>query len=80
MLTRAIREAMETGVFERRVLFVELLGFVTPTEARRISLEEARRFERFHIDAYERLGFELVRIPPMPVAERAALVRSLMDV
>lgn len=76
MLSESIRSAMERGQFEKRVLFVELLGFIIPTAARRISLEGARRFEQFHVDAYERLGFELVRVPPLPLDERVALVRS----
>jgi predicted ATPase len=76
LLERAIAESMERRQFERRVLFVELLGFITPTEARRISLADSQRFEAFHVAAYERLGFELVRIPPLPLEERMALVRA----
>ncbi len=76
MLVESIHSALEAGQFERQVLFVELLGFITKTEARRISLEDSERFERFHIEAYERFGFELVRVPPLPVDERVALVRS----
>ena len=76
MLVESIGSMIAAGRFERRVVFVELLGFITKTEARRISLEDSRRFERFHIEAYERFGFELVRVPPLPVDERVALVRS----
>lgn len=76
LLERAIAESMAAGQFERRVLFVELLGFITPTEARRISLADSQRFEAFHIAAYERLGFELVRIPPLPLAMRMEMVRA----
>ena len=43
---------------------------------RRISLEDSQRFEQFHVAAYERFGFELVRVPPLPIDERVALVRS----
>lgn len=80
MLREAIAQAIASKRFERKVMLVELLGFVTPTEARRISLEESQRFERFHASAYAQLGFELVRIPPLPVAERGALVRSIIGV
>lgn len=76
MLVESIGSMVAAGQFERRVLFVELLGFITRTEARRISLEDSRRFERFHVAAYERFGFELVRVPPGPIEERMALVRS----
>lgn len=75
-LIASIGSAIDAGQFERRVLFVELLGFITRTEARRISFADSQRFERFHIDAYERFGFELVRVPPLPIDERVALVRS----
>ena len=64
--------------FSVRIPFVELLGFITRTEARRISLEDSIRFEAFHVAAYERLGFTLTRIPPMPLRERVDFVRGLI--
>jgi len=75
-LVESIEAMVATGQYERQVLFVELLGFITNTAARRISLEEAIRFERFHREAYERFGFELVRIPALSVEARVALVRT----
>ena len=75
-LIESIEAMVATGQYERQVLFVELLGFITNTAARRISLEEAIRFERFHLEAYERFGYELVRIPALPVEARVAMVRT----
>lgn len=77
-LDEAIAELVTSGRFERQVLFVELLGFITNTEARRISLADSIRFEAFHVAAYERLGFTLKRIPPLPLRERTDLVRRLI--
>lgn len=77
-LVESIASMLASAQYERRVLFVELLGFITRTEARRISLDESQRFERFHIAAYERFGFELVRVPALPLGQRVALVRSLI--
>lgn len=77
-LERAIAETIAAVRFERRVLFVELLGFIVHTEARRISLEDSVRFEAFHVAEYERLGFELVRIPALPLPERMHIVRGLI--
>lgn len=77
-LMESIEAMVAAGQCERRVLFVELLGFITRTEARRISLEDSIRFERFHVEAYERFGFELVRVPPLPLDQRVAMVRSLI--
>ena len=59
-------------IFQRRVFFVRSLGFVAPTVARQISLEEAEKFEKVHEMVYRDFGFELVSIPPGPVADRAA--------
>lgn len=58
------------GVFEREVFLVRSLGFITPTEARRINLQDALRFEAVHEDVYRRLGYRLVEVPPASVAER----------
>ena len=46
-------------VYRPEVFFVRSLGFVTPTEARRISLADSIRFGELHEDAYLALGFKL---------------------
>ncbi len=79
ILADAMASAISERLFERRVLFVDLLGFITPTEARRISLEESRQFEAVHLDVYRRHGFEIVRVPPMPLADRVAMVWPLLE-
>jgi predicted ATPase len=62
------------GWFQRRVFFVEQLGFIQPTEARRISFDEATRFAAMHAAVYRRFGFELLSIGPGSIAQRADLV------
>lgn len=62
------------GLYERRVFLVQGLGFITPTAARRISLEDARRFEAMHEAAYRERGYDLIPVAPGPPAERAAAV------
>lgn len=59
------------SVYERRVFFIQNLGFVTPTSARRISYEDALRFEQVHVETYRRLGYDLVFIPPGQLEARA---------
>ena len=63
------------GVYQRRVLFIDNLGFVTPTAARRISFEDALRFEAVHEQAYRELGYEPLRIAAAPLPNRVAAVR-----
>lgn len=62
------------GTFQQRVFFVELLGFVTPTAARRIDLAGALAFERTHAETYRELGYEMIQIKPGAPTERARAV------
>jgi predicted ATPase len=63
-------------IFEREVFFMRNLGFVAPTEARRISFEEALRFERIHEQTYRDMGFAIVWIEPGTVADRVAAIKK----
>jgi predicted ATPase len=58
------------GFYRPTVFFVRLLGFVTPTAARRITFEESVRFEGIHERVYREHGFELVEVPAGPLDER----------
>jgi predicted ATPase len=69
-MERIRREA----IYQRQVFFVRNLGFVTPTEARRISFEDTLRFEAIHVDVYSRLGYELIDLPAGDIAARLATV------
>jgi predicted ATPase len=61
-------------IFERRVFFVANLGFVEPTQVRRISFEDSLKFERVHEDAYRELGYDCVRVEAAPVEDRVAAI------
>lgn len=52
------------------------LGFITPTEARRITLEEALRFECIHEETYRNFDFEIFPIEPGTVAQRIAAIKA----
>ena len=62
------------GVYQTRVFFIETLGFVEPTAARRISFEQALTFQAVHERSYREFGYELVRIAPASVEERVEAV------
>jgi predicted ATPase len=66
------------NVYQRRVLFVRLMGFIVPTAARRIGLADAERFERIHADVYRALGYDLAEIPPGPLERRLAQVAEVL--
>lgn len=73
-LTDEAERLVREGWFERRAFFVEQLGFIENTAARRISLADATRFGAVHEAVYRRYGFELVRIAPAAIAERAKVI------
>lgn len=73
-LVEEMRRIERDGIYRRRVFFVRNLGFVTPTEARRITFEDSLRFEAIHAEVYRRLGYELVDVPAAPLGERLEMV------
>ncbi|MBS0223887.1 MAG: AAA family ATPase [Proteobacteria bacterium] len=77
-LPRALRHIETERPYERRVFFIRSPGFVTPTEARRISAEEALHFEMLHERTYVAHGFDLIPVAPGSVVDRvAAILRAL---
>ena len=77
-LAQELERLRRLGLYERRVAFVESLGFITHTAARRISLEEATAFGALHEAVYRELGYDLIRIAPGPPETRADEVQVLM--
>ena len=63
------------AIFQKRVFFVQNLGFIAPTEARRISFEEALRFEQVHEEIYRKFGFEIVPIAPTSLSGRVDAIK-----
>jgi predicted ATPase len=74
-LAAEVDRVLQAGVYARSVFFVQSLGFVTSTAARRISLADSLAFEDVHRRTYGELGFRLVDVPPGPLSARAGLVR-----
>ena len=77
-LSHELRRIEREGIFQKRVFFIRMMGFIKPTEARRISLEEAQRFEQVHEMTYRDHGFEIVPIEPGSVLDRAETIRRAL--
>ena len=75
-LASELERVKKEVVYQGRVFFVRNLGFVTPTEARRISLEETVLFERIHEETYRDFGFEPVPVEPGSLAERVGMIKA----
>jgi predicted ATPase len=77
-LLEEIRRIEKNQIYQKRVLFIENLGFCIPTEARKISFEDSLAFEKIHKDTYEKLGFECVKIAAAPLFDRvSAILKSI---
>src|SRR4051812_7904348 len=66
------------ATFAPQVFFVRPLGFITPTEARRISYEDSLAFGEVHEQVYREHGFTLLEVPSAPVPDRTAVVEQLL--
>jgi predicted ATPase len=75
-LEAEVARVLTERIYRPTVFFVRPLGFVTPTEARRISYSDSLLFEAVHEQVYREHGFDLVDVAPGTVAGRAAFVES----
>jgi predicted ATPase len=75
-LLEEIERIQREDVYQRQVFFIENLGFIEATEARKIGFEESLTFEKIHVEVYTFFGYELIKIPVGPVQER---VRSVTE-
>lgn len=57
-------------IYQRQVFFIEHLGFCQPSEARKITFEEALAFEHIHEETYRSFGYDLIKIAPGALSER----------
>ena len=75
-LASELKRIQNEAIYQSRVFFVRNLGFVTPTEARRISFEETVRFEKIHEETYRDFGFELISVEPRSLVERVNVIKA----
>src|SRR5262249_27662319 len=78
-LTSELGRIKMENIYEKRVFFIRNLGFITPSDARRISFDETVRFEQIHAETYLRFGFELVSIEPASVPQRVSAIKSAIS-
>ncbi len=75
-LVEEIERIEREGIYQRRVFFIENLGFCEPTEARKITFEESLVFEKIHEETYASLGYDLLKIAPEALSERIHRIRE----
>lgn len=75
-LAGELERVRKEAIYQNRVFFIRNIGFVTPTEARRISFEDTVRFEKLHEETYRNFGFELVSVEPGSLVERVGIIKA----
>jgi predicted ATPase len=78
-LSSELERIRSEHIYEKQVFLIRNLGFVAPTEARRISFDELLRFERIHEETYRDFGFQIIFIPQASVSERVAFIKEAVQ-
>jgi predicted ATPase len=78
-LAGELERIKKEAIYQKRAFFVRNLGFITPTEARRISFEDSVRFEKIHEETYRDFGFELVSIEPGSLLDRVRVIKAEIE-
>ena len=76
LLASELERVKKESIYENRVFFICNLGFITPTDARRISFEDTVHFEKIHEQTYRDFGFELVSVEPGSLVERVSIIKA----
>ncbi len=76
LLASELERVKKEAIYQNRVFFIRNLGFITPTEARRISFEDMVRFEKIHEETYRDFGCELVSVGPGSLVERVSIIKA----
>lgn len=77
-LSTEIERIEREATYQKRVFFIENLGFITPTDARRISFEDAVRFGQIHEETYRSFGYDLISIGPGKLSERVNAIKAVV--
>lgn len=75
-LTSELERIKKEAIYESRVFFIRNLGFITSTEARRISFEETICFEAIHKETSQGFGFELFAVERGDLLERVSIIKA----
>jgi len=75
-LRAEIERIRSEQVYRHEVFFVRSLGFITPTEVRRIGLAHSIRFGELHEEAYLAHGFKLIHIDSAPAVQRVEAIKG----
>jgi predicted ATPase len=76
LLDAELKRIQREATFQNQVFFIRNLGFITATDARRISFEDTLRFEKIHEETYRAFGFELIPVERGSLVERVRAIKA----
>lgn len=77
-LIEEIKRIQNTAYFHKTVFFIENLGYIHNTDARKINISEAIRFEVIHKNVYEQFGYTLKLTPPESIEKRTHMILEMI--
>ena len=77
-LSREMDRIERERIFQMEVFFMRNLGYIAKTDARRISYDDALRFERIHEETYCGFGYKTIPVEPGTVRDRADAIRRFI--
>jgi predicted ATPase len=78
-LRSEIARIQSERIYRPELFFIRSLGFMTPTEARRISLADAIRFGELHEAAYLAHGFKVIHIEAAATPQRVESIKRYVE-
>ncbi len=76
MLLDEIEAIQKQQIYQNKLFFIENLGHCVESAARKITFEEALRFEKIHQAVYHAHGFTLINIPNQSILDRVQTILS----
>lgn len=76
-LLNEIQRIEKENIYQKKVFFIENLGFIEETSARKITLEQATEFESIHEDAYREFNYDLIKIHAQDIQDRVNKIIEL---
>lgn len=70
VLLDEIQRIEKENIYHKQVFFIENLGFIEQTNARKISFNEALEFEELHKNIYRDFNYEIINIKPNKIENR----------
>jgi predicted ATPase len=77
--SREIEHIEGQRIYQKKVFFIRSLGFITATDARKITPEDALRFERVHEETDLAFDYQIISITAGSLHERIAAIKKALD-